>query len=85
MRNWRHKIKIRHLFTKKEDYLSVQSSMNKIADVLENDCWFRGCTWIENFRKIPKGSDIMAPVDYANKLLDRMWDYCDANDIWVEF
>jgi len=84
MREWKHKIAIRHLLTEKEDYKSVQESMNKIADVLQKEPCFMKFS-IKKFREIPKGDDIMKPVDYANKLLDRMWDYADDNDIWIVF
>jgi len=83
MRHWEHKIKIRHLLAKKEDWKSIQNSMNKIADVLEKDEWFKGCRWIKKFREIPK-DNFIDPADYADKLLEKMWDFCDINNIWVK-
>lgn len=83
MANWRTKVKIRHLFTEKEDYESVQESMNKVADVLEATGAFKYFD-TKKFRKIKKGDEVVGPVDYANKLLNRMYNYADDNLIWID-
>jgi hypothetical protein len=83
--NWEHKVKIRHLLTVKEDYESIQKSMNEIADVIDNDHWFLRFRSKGKFRNIPKGDEYFKPVDYANRLLEKLWDFCDAHRIWVEF
>lgn len=83
MTNWRKKITgIRELMTEDEDHDSVQTSMNKIADVLEKHHEFRELT--QKFRKIPEGDDFFEPVDYANKLIDEMYNIADGEKIWVE-
>jgi hypothetical protein len=83
MGNWIHRVKIKHLFTEKEDYESIQESMNAIADVLKRSgCFFRFD--LKKFRNIPKGDEVFGPADYANKLLARMYDYADDNQIWIE-
>lgn len=79
---WKRKIKIKHLFTEKEDWESVQKSMNDVADVLDKESWFFFNT--KKFRNIPKNNKYITPVEYANKLLDKMYDYADANGIWIE-
>lgn len=87
MTAWQHNVKIRHLLTEKEDWQSIQDSMNAIADVLEKDKWFRAFRpVIKEFRNIPKENNEFRfnPVDYANDLLDDFWNYCDENEIWVE-
>lgn len=83
MTNWRHNVKISHLFTKNDDHESLQKSMNDIADVLQKEpCFFRfNCS---KFRKLPVGDDIISPADYANRLVQRMYDYADQNSIWIE-
>jgi hypothetical protein len=83
MANWKHRIKIKHLFTENEDYESVQKSMNAVADVLEKDSFFKYYN-VKKFRKIPKGDDVFGPVDYANKLIEQMYNYADDNLIWIE-
>ncbi len=80
MPRWNHKIRIRHLLTENEDHQSVQASMNAIADALSKyPCMLRFDA--RAFRKIPAGDDVITPLDYANKLLERLYDYCDANRI----
>lgn len=81
---WAHTIKIRHLLTEGEDHKSVSSEMNAIADILEEDVWFNDFD-LKPFRKIPKGDSVFGPVDYANVLLTKLYDYCDQRRIWVEF
>lgn len=85
--NWQHRVKLRHLLTEKEDWKSIQDSMNAIADVLSQDRWFDGfASTIKEMRKIPEKYDVRryTPLRYANDLLDELYDYCDENAIWVE-
>lgn len=81
-RGWHHRVKIRHLFTDQDDHASVQASMNAIADVLAPDIWFAPFP-VGNFRSIPQGDDVFGPVDYANRLLDKLYDYADDRRIWI--
>jgi hypothetical protein len=83
-RRWNHRIKIRHLFTDEESHEAIQVSMNAIADVLDADTWFVTFLHKSKFHSIPEGNDIVGPVDYANKLLDLLYDFCDNQRIWVE-
>jgi len=80
---WRHRISIKHLFTELEDHASIQASMNAIADVLCDDSHFSDFSALKQFRNIPIGDDIMDPVDYANKLMDKLYDYGDSRRIWI--
>ena len=83
MGNWNQTIRIKHLFTTKEDYESVQNSMNKIADVIDNfNLVPRFDT--KSFRSIPKGDGFFESVEYANRLLDKFYDFADFYRIWVE-
>ena len=83
MANWKFEVKIKHLCTEKEDYDSVQKSMNAIADVLTKERFFYGFHGLSKFHKIPKGNKVFGPVDYANKLMDELYDYADDNRIWI--
>lgn len=83
MTNWKHHVKLRHLFTEKEDLKSVRESMKNIADELKkNDCfkYFNSTP----FYKIPKGDSCFGHMDYANRMLGDMYNYADQNSIWIE-
>ncbi len=81
--NWKFHVKIKHLLTEQEDWETVQATMNKIADVLDANICFTGFNR-KKFRKIPKGDEILGPIDYANKLLEKMFDFADDRAIWIE-
>jgi len=83
MTNWRFKVRVKHLFTDKEDHESIQKSMNAIADVLGDEVCFDEFS-LKQFRNIPEGDDVITPCDYANKLISRMYDFADSNLIWIE-
>lgn len=83
MAYWNVKVKIKHLFTEAQDHASVQASMSAIADVLSRVSAF-SLFDVRKFRDIPQGDDVFGPQDYANKLLDKLYDYADAHRIWIE-
>lgn len=83
MLQWNAKIKIKHLLTDDEDHESTQNNMNNIADALESSGLFYGFD-TSGFRNIPKGDNFFSPTDYANVLLDKMYDYADYRRIWIE-
>jgi len=83
MAKWRKIIKIKHLFTEKEDYENVQKSMNEIADVIDASNLIPPFS-TKKFRKIPRGDDYFRPVDYANKLLSALYNYADKYRIWID-
>ena len=83
MAGWVHRVKIKHLFTEMEDYAAVSQSMNAIANVLAADRFFMGFN-INALRNIPEGDNTFGPVDYANKLLGRLYDFADSRRIWIE-
>ena len=83
MADWQHKVKIKHLFTEKETHKEVQKSMNEVADVLDKNFCFARFDKAQ-FRIIPKGDKFFSPADYANKLLDRLYDFADENRIWID-
>lgn len=84
MAQWNHKVKIKHLLTEGEDHATVQADMNAVADALTTDRHFIRFRWLERFRNIPQGDDLFSPLDYANRLLDYLYDYADDNRIWIE-
>lgn len=85
MANWQNKIKLKHLFTDKEDLISIQASMTAIADELDKAPFFRAFVAAhKSFRVIPAGDDVFGPVDYANRLLSELYDYADDHRIWIE-
>ena len=86
MTRWTSKVAIKHLLEHDdESHEATQRSMIAIANALENApafaCFDRD--WIEKMRNIPQGDDFFSPVDYANKLLDRMYDFADSHGIWI--
>lgn len=82
--NWKKTIKIKCFLTESEDYVDVQEAMNKVADILNEHIEFQQTSIIQKLRKIPKGDDIITPVDYANKLLGKVYDIADEEKIWIE-
>ena len=82
MPRWNSRVKIRHLYTEQEDHESICQSMSDIADVLSRAPAFHAFR-LKDFRSIPEGNHVIGAVDYANKLLDRMYDYADQNRIWI--
>jgi len=83
MTNWRARVNLTHLFTKDEDFEAVQKSMNEIADVIEASHYFNEFD-TTMFREIPHGDSFFGPVDYANKLINWLYDYADEHKIWIE-
>ena len=83
MAKWDHRVAIRHLYTHREDWESIQASMTAIAEVLERK-WFFSDFDTSKFRSIPFGDEVFGPSDYANRLLDMMYNYADDRRIWIE-
>ena len=80
---WINRIELKSLMTEKEAHTSIQSSMNKIAKRIKKEVFFMPFD-VSLFSKIPKGDDIFKPVDYANKLIDRLYDFADEHRIWIK-
>ena len=83
MPRWDYRVKVKHFFTTNEDLTSIRKSMKLIANELKKNTCFNEFDY-SAFYKIPKGNDIFRPVDYANQLLSRMYDYADEKRIWIE-
>jgi len=84
MKKWTSRIKLKELFTEDEDAAAVRASMAAVADRVETHPEFVMFRDVAKFRAIPDGDDLVRPVDYANKLLDRLYDYADDHAIWIE-
>jgi hypothetical protein len=78
--NWKHKVALKHLFTREDNYESLQNSMNKVADVIENEQCLFSFLGKNKFRKLPKKHTL----ETANLLLSKLYDYADANNIWID-
>jgi len=80
---WDYKILLKDLFTEKEDHESIQKSMTAIADRIKLAPCFATFNTTD-FYVIPKGDNFFKPVEYANKLIERMYDFADGNRIWIQ-
>lgn len=79
---WLNHVTIKHFLTDDESHAAVQESMKNIADECKKHDCFRGFNF-KKFYEIPAGDDVISPQDYANKLLDQLYDFADANRIWL--
>jgi len=78
--NWRHKIKIKHLFTTNEDPESVDKSMRAVRDVIKANPIFNGFD-ARNFYSCLEDDN---PLGFANEALDELYDFADREKIWVD-
>ena len=83
MTNWQSRVKIKHLLTDDEAPEAVRASMASIAEVIEATPSFRNFN-TGRFRLIPDGNGIMSECDFANRLMDELYDYADSRRIWIE-
>ena len=84
MTHWIHTVKIKHLFTESENLVDICKAMNGIADVIDKDSFFDSFKYKKKFRNIPRGDEIITPLEYANNLLGKLYDYADDNRIWID-
>ena len=82
--NWISRVKIKHLLTENEDHASVQTSMSAVGEILKNDVYFSTFKPLKKFFAIPQGDEFFGPVDYANRLMDDLYDFADQKRIWIE-
>jgi hypothetical protein len=80
---WKYRVTIKHLLTPDEEHHEVQRDMSAVADVLDRELCFAGFN-TSAFRSIPEGDDFFTPSEYANRLLDRMYNYANEHRIWIE-
>ena len=80
---WDHTLKIKHLLTDKQDYESIQKSMSAIAKVIASAPFMHGFP-LYGWCSIPEGDGVFGPVDYANKLLAKLYDFADSQRIWID-
>ena len=77
--NWVYSISFRHLITSSNDPFIIMESMQDLVEFLEQHD-FMGeflVVWGESFR----GCD---DLEYANDLMEELWNFCDDHDIFVE-
>jgi len=82
MITWKYTLRIKHLLTDNEDYESIQKSMDNIAEEIRRH-FFMDNFSTNDFYKIPKSDNFFSSQEYANKLLDRLYDFADWNKIWI--
>ena len=78
--NWRHKIKMKQLFTTNEDPESVDKSMRAVRDVIKANPIFNGFD-ARNFYSCLEDDN---PLGFANEALDELYDFADREKIWVD-
>lgn len=83
MPDWKYKVKLKHLFTEDESHEAIRASMSAVADAVAQHPAFREFN-AAPFRQIPEGDDVFKPVDYANRLLNRLYDFADDKRIWID-
>ena len=83
MPKWNHIVELKSLFTEKEDYQSVAESMTKIANKLDTLKYFTNFDYSE-FRNIPIGNKRFNHLDYANDMINDLYNYADASRIWIK-
>jgi hypothetical protein len=83
MAKWLYKVKLKHVLTEDTDHETVQKNMIAIAKIIESKkCFFGFDT--KRFYEVPKGDGVMEPEDFANKLIERIYDFADLHKIWIE-
>lgn len=83
MTKWNKTAELKSLFTEKEDYESVAESMTKVANKLDTLICFANFDYSE-FRNIPIGNERFNHLDYANSMLNDLYDYADSCRIWIK-
>lgn len=84
MGRWNHKVEgFGAMLTTAPDHAAVQATMTAIADRLKQDPWFSRFDFTQ-FYNLPEGDDFFAPSDYADRILARLYDYCDRERIWLD-
>lgn len=81
--SWKSRIRLKHFLTEREDTESVRTSMALIADALKEHPAFKRFP-VTRFYQIPEGDDVIGALEYANKLIERMYDFADRERIWIE-
>ena len=81
--SWNSRVNVKHLFTDKSSHSEIQKSMSAIADVLKRSRCFNEFE-LDDFYNIPKGDNFFTPEDYANRMLNNMYDFADSRGIWIE-
>ena len=81
--NWRGRVKIKHLLTDGTSHKEVQECMANIAKVIDSSPFFIGFR-THDMKNIPAGDIYFKPEDYANEILDTIYDFADLHSIWIE-
>ena len=74
---WEHRIDVERFLTMEESPEAVRESMDNIYRVLKSHPCFNDFEMLDLFREEDD-------LEEANDLLNEMYDYADANLIWIE-
>ena len=79
---WKHKVKgLRELLNTDDTDTNVINVGKKVYKLLNNSLYKK---WFVNFNDLDEFLFIDG-LEAFNDLLDRLYDYCDENLIWVDF
>ena len=82
---WKHTIALKYLYddTDLDAPEDVRRSMAVLADAIDENPIFKKFD-TSLFRQMPDGDSFFSTEDYANKLLERLYDFADEKRIWIE-
>jgi hypothetical protein len=83
---WLYKARLRQFIetdVEDNDLPGIRRDMKKLGDEIKKLACFRGFS-TDKFYDIPAGDEVVSAMDYANKLIERMYDYADTQRIWIE-
>lgn len=84
MARWNHKVKLRQYWdSDATDHDTISRIGRKLADAIDGYPCLNGFN-ADTFRNIPQGDADFTPSDYFNRRLDKLYDYCDRNGIWID-
>lgn len=86
MRDWKHTIEgIRPLLHAFEPGVSSSAeNMRAVHAIISRRICFEAFDGLEDMEHFEDTGDTHEDMEVANGLLEEMWDYADANDIWID-
>ena len=80
--NWRYKVNFRHLLGEDDSQESMLRAAGGIRKELSSLPIFSRLT--SRILDDLQGAAELGNLDWFNASLGRLWDWCDANSVWVE-
>jgi hypothetical protein len=85
MREWKHTIKgVRPLLNAFELGASSAENLHAVHAIISKRSCFADFEGLEDMEFFEDSGDAHEDMEVANGLLEEMWDYADANDIWID-